>query len=783
CDGVTPECSHCKQKGKSCRYHFGDDKRRVSHRVAVDILFERIGQLQAFIAKHNLEPPEWNKESESVLSRLGFDHHLANEGLSNFANGQSHRERTQSNSPATPEDQLEQFAHISPKDQCRSRLDGVSIHASGPSSGIAVNGTPQFDETLNTGTSTNAVTNLDTSPPAMAVEQTMGDLQSGDWCSIDAETAISAPDLFNLSPEAYLQCHNPLALYEQSTFVPDVSCPSLSDGASSEIDAMEALVDQLSDRVGTLQISPDGQTRFYGPTSNFNLVDMPAPDNLTVHRTVRYDGSDYLERLGLEKEVPTELERHLSDLYFAWQDPSLHVVDQTMYAEAKRRWREEEEETPYYSESLCNAICALGAAFEPRYHPSFVTFPRSLADFFADRAKTLIEIELDCPSVATVQAMVVISGHDIGCKRDARGWLYSGMAMRLAFHLALHMDMTAYVERGILKPEEAEIRRTAFWGAYIADHLWGLLLGRPFRTNMEDVTVDKPKEIANMSSPQIWVQYCSAQPGNEGLSLADYTEIISRERISLCEIMAPLGYALYGCRTIPPTVLQEMNMKAVNDLLNWKNNLPQELQVDLENVKRPYLPHVLFLHMQYYQNMIHAHRPWMSRLGQPTPPKGPGCEHARMMCIESAATIGKLLYIYELQYSFKRMNIHGVGITCSAASLLIFASISNNTTLSPHDTACHLNACLRALDCFSSSWETAKKARDFLAMLQRKWGIQGRGGTVGKKRTRAPSLTRHLERHQSLKMHPTGHKNTVSAMGHEASIDLSWFLNDDSYIV
>uniref|UniRef100_A0A8H7KFI6 Uncharacterized protein n=1 Tax=Bionectria ochroleuca TaxID=29856 RepID=A0A8H7KFI6_BIOOC len=113
---------------------------------------------------------------------------------------------------------------------------------------------------------------------------------------------------------------------------------------------------------------------------------------------------------------------------------------------------------------------------------------------------------------------------------------------------------------------------------------------------------------------------------------------------------------------------QEMNMKAVNDLLNWKNNLPQELQVDLENVKRPYLPHVLFLHMQYYQNMIHAHRPWMSRLGQPTPPKGPGCEHARMMCIESAATIGKLLYIYELQYSFKRMNIHGVGITCSAAS-------------------------------------------------------------------------------------------------------------------
>lgn len=49
-----------------------------------------------------------------------------------------------------------------------------------------------------------------------------------------------------------------------------------------------------------------------------------------------------------------------------------------------------------------------------------------MADFFADRAKALLDIELDSPCLATVQAMVVLSGHDIGCKRDARGWLYSG---------------------------------------------------------------------------------------------------------------------------------------------------------------------------------------------------------------------------------------------------------------------------------------------------------------------------------------------------------------------
>jgi hypothetical protein len=68
--------------------------------------------------------------------------------------------------------------------------------------------------------------------------------------------------------------------------------------------------------------------------------------------------------------------------------------------------------------------CSLGAAFETRYHPSFVTFPKSLVEYFGDRAKALLEIELDSPSVATVQVLVIGNG------QDTRGWLYSGMSIR-----------------------------------------------------------------------------------------------------------------------------------------------------------------------------------------------------------------------------------------------------------------------------------------------------------------------------------------------------------------
>lgn len=44
-----------------------------------------------------------------------------------------------------------------------------------------------------------------------------------------------------------------------------------------------------------------------------------------------------------------------------------------------------------------------------------------------------------------------------------------GMAMRLAFDLGLHLDMSSYVSDGSISAAEAELRRMAFWGAYTLD--------------------------------------------------------------------------------------------------------------------------------------------------------------------------------------------------------------------------------------------------------------------------------------------------------------------------
>jgi hypothetical protein len=135
------------------------------------------------------------------------------------------------------------------------------------------------------------------------------------------------------------------------------SCPSLEDDNISSTESVDELVDQLSDRVGTLHIKPGGHIRFYGSTSNFNLLETPASDvNMNVHRTIRNDGTELLDRLRLNKNVPTELEDHLISLYFTWQDPSFHAVDRRMFEEAKIIWRDKGEDTSYYSEALRNAM-------------------------------------------------------------------------------------------------------------------------------------------------------------------------------------------------------------------------------------------------------------------------------------------------------------------------------------------------------------------------------------------------------------------------------------------
>ncbi|KAF2145744.1 uncharacterized protein K452DRAFT_244065 [Aplosporella prunicola CBS 121167] len=697
CDGAQPSCEKCKAKGKECRYSQDEDKRRVSLRNAIEILSARVDQLSHHVLAHGLQLPPMEPAQAAQLVRI---------------------------------------------------LDVLRLPQSAmrrASSADALNPPPDPG------------TSLDFAPAGF------------DWNLLDPQTwpvSYAANQSFNpviepppvprasLSEPVVPPPQHHLASPSQSLPQPATGQNTPQDAADNSDDESEdELIKQISVRMGSLQLAPDGHLRYYGPTSSLALLrDFPDTDHHGVNRSVRSRGQAALEAAGVGQSVDRAIEEHLIGLYFAWQDPFFHVVDEVMYRIGKEEWRVQKQDVAYYSEVLTNAMCAAGAAFDGRYHPNFVTWPKSLGEFFADRAKALLELEMDSPCIATVQALVILGGHEMACKRDARGWLYSGMAMRLAFDLGLHLDMTSYIEKGKMSSSEAELRRTTFWGTYVVDHLSGFYYGRPVRINNGEISVSKPASDLTSCMINPWVAYGSqnALASDPSLSFQVPVEIVTRQSVELCEIMEPLGHVLYGVSDISKKDLQELSFRVTNQMFNWKASLPPLLQVDHHDTTTAYLPHVLLLHMSYHQFMIYIHRPYVSKTYiQPSPPQGPGHVHAQQMCIESSIAVAELLRLYEIRYTFRRMNIQAVSIIFTTSLILIFIicskrglshfSNSNNLTGGTsadgaNDAASHLSVCFRALEDLTQSYDSARRTREFLVALQRRWENQSRGWNSAGKR-------------------------------------------------
>ncbi|RAH46698.1 uncharacterized protein BO95DRAFT_360903 [Aspergillus brunneoviolaceus CBS 621.78] len=501
--------------------------------------------------------------------------------------------------------------------------------------------------------------------------------------------------------------------------------PSHETGEDEE----DEVTSQLSCRSGRLQVMHDGQLRYYGSTSNLNLLDILVGVTPPCSTNAQKGAHEVLKSAELDAPVDETFEQHLLKLYFTWQDPCLHVVDEQVFWRSRAHNLDDDLDTPYYSFTLVNAMCAIGAAYEPRYHPSLVTFPRSLAEFFGDRAKVLLELELESPSLATVQALVILGGYEASCTRDTRGWLYSGMAMRLAFDLGLHLDMAPYVAKGIIPLENAEIRRLTFWGAYMSEQFWGWYLGRHTRNQLPVITVKK-LDGCNDPGAEKWEPYGSPTASNNVPAFPNTLKKLSYEWTSLYDLPLPLTDVLYDISSMSIREMQELAAHTVEKLKSWKADLPAELDFDESESGVQPLPHVLALHMQYHQMMIHCHRPYISHVIQPQPPQGPGSGHARMTCIESAISIARLLALYERCYSFRRANYLIVSFVFSAALILIFITVPLKGDDEDQELMQHLNTCFRALDEMGSRFENARRTNTFLTTLQCEWQTRRRDTKV-----------------------------------------------------
>lgn len=476
-----------------------------------------------------------------------------------------------------------------------------------------------------------------------------------------------------------------------------------------------SLMEQLAGNLGSLRIADDGQLRFFGATSNLHILAARAHYKpvLNIQNTTAT-----LRAADLDHEVDVELEDHLIKLYFCWEDPSIHVVDETAFyrERARCRARDATHLSPLYSEVLLNAICAVGAALTPRQQTNL---PEPLVEFFNSRARALLEAEMDSPTLSTVQALVILSGVEAVLTRDARGWLYSGMAVRLATDLGLHLDAQPYVAAGVIDAEEATLRSTIFWGTFIHERMWSLYMGRPI--SLSDQAISLVSTPASNPAWSFWQPYVDGPEDSMFPALQDPIKELQYYIATLCAKMTIIRETLYSDSPVFGTRREDLVHFAADmntELARWLASLPDSLTVDLGSLAALYVPHVLQLHMQYYCVVILVNRPFFAQSTNDQSSSSSGTPAiGRSSCTAASTSMTRLLQLYRRLYGFRRINIQAVHLIFTAA-LIHVCNACLDTAATSSAAWKDLEVCTQALMEMGQGYKNAIRALEVISHIK-----------------------------------------------------------------
>ncbi|KAI8656447.1 Zn(2)-C6 fungal-type domain-containing protein [Fusarium sp. Ph1] len=235
---------------------------------------------------------------------------------------------------------------------------------------------------------------------------------------------------------------------------------------SSTTDVLATAIDQLCDAVEgalaldeSMNFDQDGEARYFGTTSGrleFRCSDDAQDLSPRGHSSLLTELHE--PAFGDQVIVDQEVEAHLLDLYFIWDNPWFQVVDEALFRDSKTN------KGRYYSPLLLHCILACGSRYSDRVEARSDPGDANTAGRpFLDMIEALLHDELKRPNITTIQSLAILSIVYFGSGQDAAGWLYSGMANRLVFDMGLHLDPDSLASSVRMTVEEAGLRRQLYW--------------------------------------------------------------------------------------------------------------------------------------------------------------------------------------------------------------------------------------------------------------------------------------------------------------------------------
>ncbi|OAL33724.1 hypothetical protein AYO20_07062 [Fonsecaea nubica] len=490
---------------------------------------------------------------------------------------------------------------------------------------------------------------------------------------------------------------------------------------------VDSITKNLTSRLGRLQIAEDGQPRYYGATSNLHLLHR-GPSSLCRPnlRTVVTHGEAAIARAGLQWKGDAEYEETLVNLFFSWHNALMYVVDKPIFFKERQQFRSGHY-TNLYSPALENAIYTIGAAYTDRVHPD-VDGPTD--EFFGFRTKALLDIEIDSPTIATAQALLVLSSHEAAHARDSRGWIYSGMAVQILSDLGLHLnlaqDFSKFHNTNSSAAEVALLRQNLFWSANTIDTLWGAYSGRPSLMKRLAHNIPGPMPSANYAWEYYTDEYSTMNfPKDFDFHAAAH---VHAHLAKLMAVFARVSEVLYSGVPDVQEDIEKFVAKSDADLQDWLSSLPPALRVDYSSSKSRtaiYLPAVLELHLIFNECVILLHRPLIavdesSRLS--ISPTHRNAAQSFSKCVQAAQRVCQLLTMFRQRYGLRRPHHQMVHVTMTAGLIHVFQMCITSTGSAENQKAQQsFVTCIQSLGEMGQTYKSASRALDVITSLGQSW--------------------------------------------------------------
>ncbi|KAK9764911.1 hypothetical protein K7432_007187 [Basidiobolus ranarum] len=348
-------------------------------------------------------------------------------------------------------------------------------------------------------------------------------------------------------------------------------------------------------------------------------------------------------------DFPTkEIEEQLLDVYFTRSHPYFPVFNKGGFLQRLKSGKE-------VSQVLLNAIYAVSSMLEGLTVYKDTEISRSAVIFFFTRAKTELDKQYHFSSLYTIQGLLLMSFNPAG------GWLYLGMAVRMAQDLGLHRN----IESDSLDPIEKQNRKLAWWSCVVFDRYHSAMGGKPLAINENDFDTTLPMDLGLKDRGDI-------SPGS-GTSFRYFTQCV-RLTMMISKIIRVIYVPRSGAKHKSNTNLWSLN-KSLSD---WESSIGPEFQIQFDNCEN-ITSYSCLLNLFYQYAVILLNRPFIPR-SQDKHDGRASKNPAQLICEKAASRITWISHHTPVEWQLYGISVKP-GLLFSASTIHLINAMSSDEDL------------------------------------------------------------------------------------------------------